>query len=92
MLVGPAMTAYLLVKELHVMMAVGAVLGAIASIVGMYLSFYLDVPSGAAIVLVVFGTFFLAFLFSPSQGLLTQHGSRWRSLRLLQGIGRLRDR
>lgn len=72
MLVAPGMTAYLLVKELHQMMILGSCLGAFASIAGMYLSYYLDVPSGSAIVLVSFGLFVLTFLFSPSQGVLTQ--------------------
>ncbi|MEM9216653.1 MAG: metal ABC transporter permease [Cyanobacteria bacterium P01_F01_bin.150] len=74
MLVAPGMTAYLLVKELHQMMILGGCLGAFASIVGMYLSYYLDIPSGSAIVLVAFGLFLLAFFFSPSQGILTQSG------------------
>lgn len=72
MLVAPAMTAYLLVKELHQMMIWGGCVGVLSSIVGMYLSYYLDIPSGSAIVLVAFGLFLLAFLFSPSQGVLTQ--------------------
>ncbi|MDJ0519537.1 MAG: metal ABC transporter permease [Trichodesmium sp. MO_231.B1] len=72
MLVAPGTTAYLLVKELHQMMILGSFLGAFASIAGMYLSYYLDIPSGSAIVLVAFGLFLLAFLFSPSQGILTQ--------------------
>ncbi|NJO42892.1 MAG: metal ABC transporter permease [Cyanobacteria bacterium CRU_2_1] len=72
LLVGPATTAYLLVKELHWMMAVGAGLGVIASVVGMYISYYLDLPSGPAIALTVFGLFVLALLFSPSQGILTR--------------------
>ncbi|NEP04099.1 MAG: metal ABC transporter permease [Okeania sp. SIO2G4] len=72
MLVAPGTTAYLLVKELHQMMILGSFLGAFASIAGMYLSYYLDIPSGSAIVLVAFGLFMLAFLFSPSQGILTQ--------------------
>ncbi|NEP89508.1 MAG: metal ABC transporter permease [Okeania sp. SIO2C2] len=72
MLVAPGTTAYLLVKELHQMMILGSFLGAFASIAGMYLSYYLDIPSGSAIVLVAFGFFLLAFLFSPSHGILTQ--------------------
>ena len=74
MRVAPGMTAYLLGKELHQMMILGGCLGAFASIAGMYLSFYLDIPSGSAIVLVAFGLFLLAFFFSPGQGLLTQSG------------------
>ncbi|MEM1308034.1 MAG: metal ABC transporter permease [Cyanobacteria bacterium P01_H01_bin.153] len=75
LLVAPAATAYLLVKELHQMMWVGSVTGALSSVIGMYLSFYLDAPSGATIVLVAFCFFCLAFLFSPSEGLLV---SLWR--------------
>ena len=71
LLVGPTITAYLLVKELYQMMILGAVLGVISSISGMYLSYYFDLPSGAAIVVVVFTFFLLGFLFSPTQGILT---------------------
>ncbi len=73
LLVGPALTAYLLVKELHQMMIVGAIIGAIASMSGVYVSFYLKyIPSGPAIVMVSSSLFILALLFSPSQGILTQ--------------------
>jgi len=72
LMVGPAIAAYLLVKELHLMMWVGGGLGAIATVVGMYASYYFDWPSGPAIALVVFGFFLLSLLFSPSQGVLTQ--------------------
>ena len=72
MLVGPTITAYLLVKELHQMMIIGSVIGIISSVSGMYLSYYLDWPSGAAIVMVISSLFLLAFLFSPTQGMLTE--------------------
>ncbi|MGL5061676.1 MAG: metal ABC transporter permease [Microcoleus sp.] len=72
LLIGPGITAYLLVKELHLMMGLGAIVGSLASAIGMYLSYYLNMPSGAAIVLVVFGLFLLALLLSPSQGILTR--------------------
>jgi len=72
LLVGPATTAYLLVKELHQMMGLGALLGAVSSVIGMYISYYLNVPSGPCIVLISCGFFVLAVLFSPSEGLLTQ--------------------
>ncbi len=72
LLVGPALAAYLLVKELHQMMFVGAGLGVLASTVGVYISFYRNVPSGPAIVLVSSGMFLLALLLSPSQGILTR--------------------
>jgi manganese/iron transport system permease protein len=72
LMVGPAITAYLLVKELHLMMAVGAGLGILASVSGMYSSYYLDLPSGPAIALIVFGMFLVALLISPTQGILTR--------------------
>jgi manganese/iron transport system permease protein len=72
LLIGPALTAYLLVKELHQMMILGAIFGAIASISGVYLSYYQNLPSGPAIVLVSSSLFLLALLFSPTQGILTR--------------------
>jgi len=72
LLVGPGITAYLLVKELHHIMGLGAMIGVIAGITGIYTSYYLNIPSGPAIVLVIFSFFFLALLFSPSQGILTR--------------------
>jgi manganese/iron transport system permease protein len=76
LLVGPAMTAYLLIKELYQMMIVGATIGVLASISGMYLSYYYDLPSGASIVMTTFSCFLLAFLFSPSQGILNTPQNR----------------
>ena len=72
LLVGPAITAYLLVKELDRMMIVGSIVGAVSTIAGMYSSYYFDLPSGAVIVLIIFAFFLLAFFFSPSQGILTE--------------------
>lgn len=72
LLVCPSVTAYLLVKELHQVMGLGAILGVISSISGMYASYYLNIPSGPAIVLVNFSLFLVALLFSPHQGILTK--------------------
>ena len=71
LLVGPAITAYLLVTKLSQMMILGGIIGASSSIAGMYFSYYLDLPSGGAIVLLVFVFFLLALFFSPTQGILT---------------------
>ncbi len=72
LLTAPSITAYLLVKELSQMMIVGAVFGSFSGVVGIYLSYYLNVPSGASIVIVASILFLLALLFSPSQGILTR--------------------
>jgi manganese/iron transport system permease protein len=70
MLVTPAATAYLLVRRLPSMMALSAFFGAFASLAGLYLSFYLNISSGAAIVLTATTFFFIAYLFAPQRGLL----------------------
>jgi ABC-type Mn2+/Zn2+ transport system permease subunit len=69
MLVTPAATAYLLTRRLWHMMIVGAAIGATSSVSGLYLSFYVNIASGAAVVLVCTAFFVLAFLFAPRRGL-----------------------
>ena len=90
LLVGPGITAYLLVKELHQVMGLGAILGVIASISGVYASYYFNIPSGPAIVLVTFGLFLLAILFSPSQGILTRPEMANRSAWIFRQLKDLR--
>jgi manganese/iron transport system permease protein len=72
LLVGPALTAYLLVRELHQMMLLGAAIGALSSVVGIYLSYYGNLPSGPAIVLVSSTLFVIVLLFHPGSGVLVQ--------------------
>ncbi|MEA5575838.1 metal ABC transporter permease [Anabaena sp. UHCC 0451] len=69
LLITPGATAFLLVKRLHEVMILGAVIGVISSISGMYLSYFYNLPSGPAIVLVVSGLFILALFFSPRHGI-----------------------
>ena len=59
MLVTPAATASLLTRRFHRIMLVGAGLSAVASVLGLYLSFYANVASGGSIVLVSTGIFLL---------------------------------
>jgi ABC-type Mn2+/Zn2+ transport system permease subunit len=69
MLVTPGATAYLLVRRFSRMMLVSAGFGALSSILGLYLSFYFNVASGAAVVLTATTFFIIAFLFSPRKGI-----------------------
>jgi ABC-type Mn2+/Zn2+ transport system permease subunit len=71
MLVTPAATAFLLTRRLPAMMATAALLGAISGAAGLYASFYLNIASGASIVLCATVLFFAAFLFSPRRGILS---------------------
>jgi manganese/iron transport system permease protein len=70
MLVTPAATAYLLTRRLWHMMILGAIIGAVSAVVGLYLSFYVNIASGAAVVLVCTAFFAVAFLFAPRRGVL----------------------
>jgi ABC-type Mn2+/Zn2+ transport system permease subunit len=62
MLVTPAATAYLLTQRLPVMMGLAALFASLAGVIGLYLSYYLSIASGAAIVLTATTFFLLAFL------------------------------
>ena len=79
MLVTPAATAYLLARRLPAMMALAASIGALSGVVGLYLSYYVSVASGAVIVLVCTAFFLLALLLSPRRGLV------WAWIRRLRG-------
>ena len=73
MLVTPGAAAYLLTRRLPRMIALSALIGALSSVIGLYVSYYLNVVSGAAIVLTATGFFLLAFLFAPRKGLLGKY-------------------
>jgi len=79
MLVTPGATAYLLTRRLPAMMAVAALIGALSSVAGLYFSYYLNVASGAAVVLTATAFFVLAFLFAPRRGIVTQRITRGRT-------------
>jgi len=61
MLVTPAATAYLLTHRLSSMMFLAAVFASLSGIIGLYLSYYLSIASGAAIVLTATVFFMIAF-------------------------------
>nr|UNJ16446.1 manganese transport system membrane protein [Boldiaceae sp.] len=60
LLIIPSATAYLIVKQLHQIMTLGGGIGIISSITGMYISYYYNIPSGPAIVLVATAIFIIA--------------------------------
>jgi ABC-type Mn2+/Zn2+ transport system permease subunit len=65
MLVTPASTAYLITRRLPPMMLLGAVFGTSAGLLGLYVSYYFDMASGPAIVLVETAFFLVALVASP---------------------------
>ena len=62
LLVTPAAAAGLLTQRLPRMMALGAVIAVVSTLVGLYTSYYAQVSSGAAIVLACTGFFAIAWL------------------------------
>jgi manganese/iron transport system permease protein/iron/zinc/copper transport system permease protein len=72
-LVIPATTARLVTDSFARMLVISTVLGAAAGVVGMYVSFWLDVSSGATMVLLEAALFALVL----ARGSLTRHRSSW---------------
>jgi ABC-type Mn2+/Zn2+ transport system permease subunit len=68
MLVGvliiPAATARLLTDRFHLMLGLATLLGVVSGLVGIYASYFLDVSSGANVVLVATALFALAYVWS----------------------------
>ena len=77
MLVTPAAAAQLLTVRFTRVMLLAGVIGIASAVVGLYLSYWLDVASGATIVLVQTATFLVVLGFGP-RGLLAQRRHRER--------------
>jgi manganese/iron transport system permease protein len=80
MLVTPAATAQLVTSRFGSMMRIAVAIGIGASVAGLYLSYWLDVASGATIVLVQTALFFLALVLGPNTGLLGARRARRATL------------
>lgn len=75
MLVTPAAAASLLTRRMVSMMLIAALIGAFSGLAGVYLSFYMNIASGPAVVLVATAVFGLAFLLAPDRGLVWRRAS-----------------
>jgi manganese transport system permease protein len=71
MLITPGATAYLLTKRFDRMLWLSILVTAIASVLGVYGSYYLDVSTGGAVVIAQAITFVLAYLFGARGGVVT---------------------
>ena len=63
LLVGPPATARLLTRRISAMMALSAMLGTLAALVGLWVSWSWSVPTGAALVLAITAEFILVWIF-----------------------------
>lgn len=72
MLITPAAAAQLLTRRLPIMMLVAAGIGVVANVIGLYISYYLDIAAGPAMVLTATAIFLVVFLFAPERGRLAR--------------------
>lgn len=77
LLITPAATARLFVQRFQSLMLVGAMVGALCGVIGLYLSYYLNLASGGTIVLFTTAVFLVCFIFAP----------RYGALRMWRGMG-----
>ncbi|MDW7798389.1 metal ABC transporter permease [Streptococcus canis] len=70
LLITPAATAYLYANSLKVMLVISSSLGALTSILGLYLGYTFNVAAGSSIVLTSAVIFLISFFISPKQGYL----------------------
>jgi manganese transport system permease protein len=73
MLIIPGATAYLLTDRSGRMLLIAPIVSAVCSVVGIYLSYWLDAASGGLVVVVQGVVFACVYLFSPRHGLLGRH-------------------
>ena len=78
MLIAPAATVYLCSDSFTAMFWGGGLIGMFGSCAGLFVSYWLNLPSGACIVLTLGLIFFLAYLFSPKYGVLPRLFRRHR--------------
>lgn len=73
MLITPAATAYLYASSLKTMIFLSSTLGALASIVGLFLGYSFNIAAGSSIVLTSATFFLISFLLAPKQGILIRY-------------------
>jgi manganese/iron transport system permease protein len=70
MVVTPGATAYLLTDRFSRLILIAIAVGTLSSLVGAYISFFLDGATGGVIVVLQTAVFLAAFVFAPKHGLL----------------------
>jgi manganese/iron transport system permease protein len=70
MVVTPGATAYLLTDRFGRLIVIAIAVGTLSSLIGAYISFFLDGATGGVIVVLQTVVFLLAFFFAPKHGML----------------------
>ena len=84
MVVTPGATAYLLADRFPRLIAISIVIGAGSSLLGSYLSYFVDGATGGIIILIQTLVFILAFIFAPKHGYLAARRKAARALEAVQ--------
>jgi manganese transport system permease protein len=84
MLVTPGATAYLLSDRFDIMMLIAMASGIFSSVMGTYISYYLDGSTGGCIVVLQTLLFIIAMIFAPKHGLVAKSRAA-RSITLANG-------
>lgn len=72
MLVTPGATAYLLSDRFDIMMLIAMASGIFSSVIGTYISYYIDGSTGGCIVVLQTLVFLVAMIFAPKHGLIAK--------------------
>lgn len=72
LMVLPAATVYLVSDSYRTMPWLSGLLGMSGAVLGLFLSYWADIPSGPAIVMILGAVFLGSYLFSPTYGLLAR--------------------
>ena len=81
MLVTPGATAYLLTDRFPRLILIAIAVGALSSLVGAYISFFLDGATGGVIVVAQTLIFLAAFVWAPKHGILASRRRARQALR-----------
>ncbi|MEV7693556.1 metal ABC transporter permease [Microbacterium sp. NPDC089189] len=79
MLIIPGATAHLLTDRFGRMLLIAPVMSVVSSVVGLYLSYWVDASPGGLVVLVQGAVFALVYLAGPTRGVLWRLGRRTRA-------------
>ncbi|MET3598470.1 metal ABC transporter permease [Martelella mangrovi] len=81
LVVTPGATAYLLTDRFPRLVALAAAIGAVTSLVGAYVSYFMDGATGGIIIVLQTLLFLAAFLFAPKHGMLAARRRARQALR-----------
>jgi manganese/iron transport system permease protein len=81
MVITPGATAYLICDRFPRLVSVSVLIGVVSSVLGTYLSYFIDGATGGVIVTLQMLIFFVVFIIAPKHGLLASRRKGHRTLK-----------